>query len=166
MKIKTILSTLFVVLVSVGLYGCGGDDDDSRMTINSNDFDFSAVNTVGDKELSATAGGPVITVNWTVNVTVNGETTTVSGTCHSNELPVHPGDEVVVTFKPSCPEETEAYFVLPDNSSKKATVANPSFAWTVPSNFKAGMEIKGATHYETDQFIYNRTGSIKLVALE
>lgn len=31
---------------------------------------------------------------------------------------------------------------------------------------QAGMEIKGATHYETDQFIYNRTGSIKLVALE
>lgn len=149
--------------IMLGLQSCG---DDSKLTINSNDFDFKAVNlTVDDGKLTAT-GGTTVTVNWTVNVTINGESTTVSGTKKSDELPVMAGDEVEIRFTPSCPEQTEAYFTMPDGTTHKATATTPSFKWTVPVNFSSGMQIKGETHYETDDYIYNRTGMITLIALE
>lgn len=91
---------------------------------------------------------------------------TVSGTNKSDELPVMAGDEIEIQFSPSCPKQTEAYFTMPDGTSHKATVNVPTFKWTVPSNFTAGMQIKGETHYETENFIYNRTGTITLIAIE
>lgn len=149
--------------IIMGLQSCG---DDPKVTINSNDFDFKAVNlTVDDGKLTAT-GGTKVTVNWTVNITINGENTTISGTKMSDELPVMAGDEIEIYFSPSCPEQTEAYFTMPDGTTHKATVSAPSFKWTVPDNFSSGMQIKGETHYETDDYIYNRTGTITLIALE
>lgn len=140
--------------------------DDPKPIINSNDFDFKAVNlTVDNGKLTAT-GGTTVTVNWTVNVIVNGQPTTVSGTKKSDELPVMVGDEVEIYFAPSCQEQTEAYFTMPDGTTHKATVSAPSFKWIVPDNFSAGMQIKGETHYETEDCIYNRTGTITLIALE
>lgn len=154
---------LMAFAIMVGLQSCGGDP---KVTINSNDFDFKAVNlTVDDGKLSA-SGGTIVTVNWTVNLTINGQTTTVSGTKKSDELPVMAGDEIEIQFIPSCPEQTEAYFTMPDGTSHKATSSAPSFKWTVPANFATGMQIKGETHYETDDYIYNRTGTITLIALE
>ena len=146
----------------LGLQSC----DDPKPTVNSNDFDFKAINlTVDDGKLTAT-GGTTITVNWTVNVTINGETTIVSGTTKSDELPVMAGDEIEIQFTPSCLEQTEAYFTMPDGITHKATTNSPLFKWTIPDNFTAGMQIKGETHYETDDYIYNRTGTITLIALE
>lgn len=154
---------LMAFAIMMGLQSCG---DDPKLTINSNDFDFKAVNlTVDDGKLTA-SGGTTVTVNWTVNLTVNGQTTTISGTKKSDELPVMAGDEIEIQFTPSCPEHTEAYFTMPDGTSHKATTSAPSFKWIVPNNFTAGMHIKGETHYETDDCIYNRTGTVKLVALE
>ena len=101
-----------------------------------------------------------------MNVTINGETTTVSGTKKSDELPVMAGDEIEIQFNPSCPEQTEAYFTMPDGTSHKATVADPSFKWTVPADFTSGMQINGETHYETDDCIYNRTGAITLIEIK
>lgn len=151
------------IAIMLGLQSCG---DDPKLTVNANDFCFQAVNlTVEDGKLTAT-GGTTVTVNWTVNVTINGETTTVSGTKKSDELPVMAGDEIEIYFTPSCPEQTEAYFTMPDGTTHKATSSAPSIKWTVPNNFTAGMQIKGETHYETDDCIYNRTGVITLVALE
>lgn len=147
----------------LGLQSCG---DDPKITINTNDFGFKATNlTVDNGKLTAT-GGSTVTINWTVNVTINGETTTVSGTSKSNELPVRVGDEIEIQFIHSCPEQTEAYFTMPDGTSHKATVNAPSFKWTVPDNFNPGMQIKGESHYETEDAIYNETGVITLIALE
>lgn len=113
---------LMAFAIMAGLQSCG---DDPKLTVNSNDFDFKAVNlTVDDGKLTAT-GGTTITVNWMVNVTINGETTTVSGTTKSDELPVMAGDEVEVRFTPSCPEQTEAYFTMPDGTTHKATASAP-----------------------------------------
>lgn len=148
--------------IMLGIQSC----DDPKPTINSNDFDFKAVNlTVDDGKLNAT-GGTTVTVNWTVNVTINDQTTTVSGTKKSDELPVRAGDEVEIYFTPSCSGQTEAYFTLPDGTTHTATSVVPSFKWTVPDNFTAGMQIKGETHYETDDCIYNRTGTITLIPME
>lgn len=154
---------LMAFALMLGLQSCG---DDPKLTINSNDFDFKAVNlTVDDGKLTAT-GGTTVTVNWTVNVTINGETTTVSGTNKSDELPVMAGDEIEIQFTPSCSEQTEAYFTMPDGTSHRATTANPSFKWVIPDTFTPGMQIKGETHYETEDCIYNRTGTITLVELK
>lgn len=162
MKSKITLM-LMAFAIMLGLQSCG---DDPKVTINSNDFDFKAVNlTVDDGKLTAT-GGTTVTVNWTVNITINGETTTISGTKKSDELPVMIGDEIEIYFSPSCPEQTEAYLTMPDGTTHKATTTDPSFKWTVPDNFTAGMQIKGESHYETDDYIYNRTGTITLIALE
>lgn len=163
MKSKVIL-ILMAMAVMFGIQSCKGDDP--KIIINSNDFDFKAVNlTVDEGKLYANGGSPT-TVNWTVNVTINGETTTVSGTSKSDELPVMVGDEIEVQFTPSCPEQTEAYFTMPDGTSHKATVNAPSFKWTVPDGFNSGMQIKGESHYETEDTIYNETGVITLIALE
>lgn len=158
-KITLMLMAFAIIL---GLQSCG---DDPKVTINSNDFDFKAVNlTVDDGKLTAT-GGTTVTVNWTVNITINGETTTISGTKKSDELPVMVGDEIEIYFSPSCPKQTEAYFTMPDGTTHKATISAPSFKWMVPDNFASGMQIKGETHYETDDCIYKRSGTINLVEL-
>lgn len=163
MKSK-IAVTLMAIAMMLGLQGCGHDDP--KITINSNDFDFKAVNlTVDEGQLSANGGTPV-TVNWSVNLTINGETTTVSGTSKSNELPVRAGDEIEIHLNPSCPEQTEAFFTMPDGTSHKTTIDAPSFKWIVPGNFTAGMYIKGESHYETADYIYNRTGAITMVELK
>lgn len=162
MKTKfTFVLMAFAMLL--GLQSCG---DDPKITINTNDFGFKATNlTVDNGKLTAT-GGSTVTINWTVNVTINGETTTVSGTSKSNELPVRVGDEIEIQFIPSFPEQTEAYFTMPDGTSHKATVNAPSFKWTVPDDFNPGMQIEGKSHYETEDAIYNETGVITLIALE
>lgn len=90
------------------------------------------------------------------------KTTSLSGSSKSNELPVLAGDELEIQFTPTCPEQTEAYFTLPDGTTRKLTV----FKWLVPENFAHGMQIKGESHYETDDNIYNKTGVITLIALE
>lgn len=162
MKIKFTF-VLMAFAMSLGLQSCG---DDPKITINTNDFDFEATNlTVDDGKLTATSGGTTVNVNWTVNITVNGETTTVSDTSKSDELPVRAGDEIEIRFTPRCPEQTEAYFTMPDGTSHKVTVNAPSFKWTVPDDFTPGMQIKGESHYEIDDAIYNETGFITLVAL-
>ncbi len=154
---------LMAFAIMLGLQSCG---DDPKLTVNSNDLDFKAINlTVDDGKLTAT-GGATTTVNWTVNVTINGKTTTVSGKKKSDELPVMAGDEIKIQFTPSCSEQTEAYYTMPDGTSYKATVSEPSFKWAVPDNFVARMQIKGETHYETDDCLYNRTGAITLIELK
>ena len=107
-----------------------------------------------------------MTHNWTVNITINGETTTFSGSNKSNELPVMAGDILEVQFQPSCEKETEATFTMPDGIIHIATENTPTFTWTVPDNFFPGMQIKGESHYETETCIYNKTGIITLVGLK
>lgn len=161
---STIAFTIMAIAVMLGVQSCGHNDP--KITINSNDFNFKAVNlTVDNGKLSA-AGGTVVTVNWTVNLTVNGESTTISGTSKSNELPVRACDEIEIQLNPSCPEQTEGHITLPDGTSRALTSTTPSFKWTVPSDFTPGMEIKGESHYETDDAIYNLTGVITLVSLK
>lgn len=106
MKLKlSIMLMAFAILW--GFQSCTGDDP--KVTINSNSFDFKVVNlSVDDGKLTAT-GGTSVTVNWSVNVSINGETTTASGTKKSNELPVMEGNEIEIIFSPSSPEQTEAY---------------------------------------------------------
>lgn len=156
----------FILLTSAIMLGLQSCRKDSQITFNSNDFDFKAINlTIDDGKLTAYGGKPV-TVNWSVNVTINGETTTISGTKKRNELPVMAGDEIEIQFTPSCPEQTEAFFTMPDGTSHKATVSAPSFKWTVPANFYAGMQINGETHYEVGDYIYNLTGTITLINIQ
>lgn len=151
------------IAIMFGLQGCG---DDPKSTVSSSDFNFKAVNlTIDDGKLTAT-GGTTITVNWTVNVTLDGKTTTVSGTSKSDELPVRIGDEIEISLNPSCPEQNEASFIMPDGTSRKVSIEDPSFRWIVPENFTVGMQIKGECHYETADCIYNRTGIITLVELK
>ncbi|MDE6792224.1 MAG: hypothetical protein K2J48_03985 [Muribaculaceae bacterium] len=155
--------TIMVIAIMLGLTNCG---DDPKLVVNSNDFHFTAVNvTVDGGKLTAIAGND-ISIDWTVTTIINGELTTLSGTKKVDELPVIAGNEIEIQFKPYFPEQTEATFTMPDGSSCTTTVTSPVFKWTVPKNFTSGMEIRGKTHYETDDCIYNSTGVITLVELK
>lgn len=160
-KLLAIFTALVMMLVTDG---CGNDP---VVTVNSNDFEFKAVNlSAGDGQLTASSGSATVTVSWTVNVTVNGETTIVSGTNKSDELPVRPGDEIEVRFTPSSAAQKEACFTLPDGMTQKVTASSPSFRWIVTDGFVPGMKIKGESRYEDDDCIYNQSGSITLVSLK
>lgn len=162
MKTKiTILAT--ALLIMLGLTNCH-----DHITFDTNDLKFKATNlTVGDGKLTASGDLSIVTtINWNVTVTANGETTTVSGTSKSDELPVRAGDEVEIRYTPSCPEETEALFTLPDGTTHKATASSQSFKWTVPADFTPGMKIEGESHYEIDDVRYKKRGAISLIELK
>lgn len=149
--------------VMIGLQSCHKE----KISIIGNSLDFKAVNLSASEngQVDANSTGTVITTTLNVSLTINGETTSISVTCKSNELPVRPGDEIELTFYPSCPEETEALISLPDGTNHKVTSTSPSFKWTVPNNFIDGLEITGTSHYETDDADYTETGLIRLIAI-
>ncbi|MDE5886404.1 MAG: hypothetical protein K2H46_02330 [Muribaculaceae bacterium] len=162
MKIKPFL-TLFSVSVMLMLQGCPPD----KPTFDSEIFNFKAVNlSVDDGKLSAHSGSPFVTNTTVVNISVNGQPSTITVTSKSNELSVRRGDEVEIVFTPSTSDETEASFTLPDGSTKILTAIDHTFEWTVPDNFTSGMQIKGETHYETSSAIYHQTGVITLIELK
>lgn len=105
-------------------------------------------------------------VNFTLNITVNGHTTTTVTLTNTTQLPVVGGNEIEIIFKPSCPEETEANFTLPDGKSQKVTAESPSFKWVVPDNFKSGDQIIGESEYETEKSLIKQHGEITLIAIE
>lgn len=159
-----IFTLLMGVLFAVTLQSCGGDE--LKPTIKSNDLSFSAVNTISPKELRAQSGSVTMTVNWNVTITIDGMSTTYTGTSKSNELPVMVGDEIELVFKPRTPEEKEATFSMPDGTTKTVTSTSPSFTWKVPVDFKPGSKISASNRYETDTTIYEQTGEISLIAIE
>lgn len=132
MKLKNMLM-LAVMTAALTLQGC--KDKDPRVTLISNDMDFKAVNlTVGDGSLVASSN-QTLRSSWSVEVTIGGKTTTVSGESARNELPVLSGDEIEITFDPASGNETHATISLPDGTSRVVTASQPSFKWTVPDDF-------------------------------
>lgn len=136
-----------MVMTIIGIQSCGNDD---LITVIGDNLYFKAVNLSvdGEGEVSAKSCGQVATISISIGVTVNGETTTQGFTSKSNELLVMPGNEIEITFYPSCVEETEATITLPDGSKRKVTASNPSFKWFVPENFTSEMEITGESRYK------------------
>lgn len=163
MKINVIYYLTLLSLV-FGLQSC----DSTKPTIEEDNLDFKAVNlsASGNGQVDANGSGTVVTTTVNLTLMINGETTSVSVTCKSNELPVQVGDEIELTFYPSCPEEKEAYLSLPDGSTRKVTASSPSFKWTVPDNSFDGMVITGTSHYETDDAKYKESGLIILKAIQ
>lgn len=77
-------------------------------------------------------------------------------------------NEVIITFIPSCPEEKEATFTMPDGQSFKATIENPTFIWTMdsfPDNpyyrpYMGLPPIKAISHYFKGKTEYYNVGYI------
>lgn len=156
----------FVAFLSllVGLSSCS----DTKPLIYGNNLDFKAENLTmeSDGPLVANSSGTIITTTVDVDLTINGAVTSVTVTSKSNELPVQVGDEIKLTFYPSCPEETEAFISMPDGSNHKVSLTSPSFKWIVPDNFTDGMEIIGESRYEKDGAEHIEVGAIRLIALD
>lgn len=172
---KTYLNWIFSVCfvgMMLAIQSCGDDEVTQivnvDMIVDEDGLQFKATNLSSqtDKELYASSGKTIVNVTWTTAVTVNGKTTVVSGSSKSNELPVMAGDEIEVVFTPTCKEESEASFLLPDGTSKTVTASSPSFRWIVPENFSSGMKIEGRSTYEIDGTEVQTTGAITLVSLE
>ena len=79
-----------LAVLSLAVQGCDKDNDEEPGKISANGgVYFKAVNlspTLGT-HLYASTTLTVFTVNWTVDVTVNGNTATVSGESMNAELP-------------------------------------------------------------------------------
>lgn len=148
----------------MGLSSCR----DSKPTIYGNNLGFNAVNlsVESDSQVTANSSGSIITTTVNLNITINGVLTSISVTSKSNELLVQAGDAIELTFYPSCPEETEAFISMPDGSTHKVSMISPSFKWIVPDNFTDGMEIRGESHYETNDAEYIESGMIILKAIQ
>lgn len=84
-------------------------------------------------------------------------------TLKGNELLVKPGEEIELSFCPSCAEETEAMITLPDGSIRKVTASSPSFRWNVPEDITEPLEITGLSRYETKAAEYVKSGVIRLI---
>ncbi|WP_288110300.1 hypothetical protein [Bacteroides acidifaciens] len=162
---KALLSGLMMIVLAVGVLSC----EDSKPKFVSNGLDFKAVNLSADSDneiVAVTGKGVVVSSSWTIKVTSDGQTIIVDGQSKSDELPVEAGDEVEITFTPSEPEEKEAFFTMPDGTSRKVTADAPSFRWTVPADFTSGMKIEGESHYKTDDAVCTQRGEIYLVEIK
>lgn len=150
-----------MVMSIIGIQSCSNDD---LITVIGNNLYFKAVNlsVESDRENGAKSCGPITTISLTIGFTQNGETTTQSFTSKSNELLVMPGNEIEITFYPSCSEETEATIFLPDGTKRKVTVSDPVFKWLVPDNFSSEMEITGESKYKRKGSDCHETGTILL----
>ena len=156
-----IVSMMLTVMGCVS--GCKGPTQNTSLT-------FKATNnsSKGEKTLSANSRDSLTIITET-SITLdlpNGTSTFYSITRNGNVLPVIAGNEVEIEFTPSCIEETEAFLTLPDGKTQKVTASSPSFKWTVPDNFKSGMEIIGESSYETDDAKYKASGKIILISIE
>ncbi len=162
-----------IIMMSMMLVftGCSDEDDKPEKNLKPEkdtmlSFNAAVLKESGESSSTADSKNGNITLNWTTNITINGETYTISGTRKGNELLVASGNEIEITFDPQCPEETEAFFTLPDGKTQKVTASSPSFKWIVPENFTPGMEIKGESSYETDEAKYKASGKIILIELQ
>lgn len=162
MKINFI-KLVMIAVIAVIFQSCDTDDP-----IIGKDLYFEAVNLSMDsnRENIAKSGNTVVSTTITISVTVNGETVSQSYSKTSNELFVLPGNEIEITFYPSCEEETEAVISLPDGTTQRVTTSKPSFTWIVPDDGSQGMKITGESHYERKGDKEFGTGSIILTTIK
>lgn len=143
------------------LQACSHDDPVIR--INSLSFSVKNLSDLNGTIVKSTDEN--ITYTWNINIDVNGNKYSYSGTSNKNVLPVLAGNEIEVTFNPSA-DENEATLTLPDGTIRKVTREEPSFKWTVPQTIKAGDQITGVSFYRKDDAVCKNTGRILFEVIE
>ena len=162
MKIKMI-NTLLMIFAIISMVSC----DDTDPIIFGNNLYFKAINLSVDSDRTegAKSYGVIVSTTVTISYTYKGETVSQSVSSKSNELLVRPGNELEITFYPSCQEESEAIISLPDGTTRKVTTQNPTFKWTVPADISKEMEITGESHYKRKGDECHERGRIILTPL-
>lgn len=155
--VKKVSAVVLMALLCI-VYGCG-DDDSAPVLIENKDLSFSAINLSDLGHITVRSTDEVYTSNWELNLDINGNKSSYSGTSKKNVLPVLVGNEIEVTFDPSV-DENDATFTLPDGTTRKVTRAEPSFKWTVPQTIKNGDQITGVSSYRKDNTEYKNRGRI------
>lgn len=140
-------------------------DPDPEITITNNLLSFSATNLSDVNKTKVNSIDENTTFNWTINLDIDGNKSSYSGTSKKNVLPVLAGNEIEVTFNPSA-DEFEATFTLPDGTTRKVTKAEPSFKWIVPQTIKTGDQITGESSYRKDNTENKNTGRILFEVVE
>lgn len=165
MKKQYIVNVLLIFTMFI-LHGCNNEKE-YAVSITQKNLSFKAENISVDSKQKIIANSDTsVKVNWTIHYKVNDEEITVNGSSVGNELPVMAGHEIEITFLPSCKEEEEALFTLPDGKVQKVTATSPSFKWTVPDNFTEGMKITAESHYQTADAKFTTTGFITLINIK
>jgi len=151
----------FVALIFVAciLQACSDHDDPVVITITNNLLSFSATNLSDLNKTKVISTDENITFNWEINLDINGNKSSYSGTSNKNVLPVLIGNEIEVRFNLSA-DESEAIFTLPDGTIRKLTRAESSFKWIVPQTIKSGDQIIGVSSYREGDAEYKSTGRV------
>lgn len=158
-----------VAIMGISLQSCC-EDDDCRLKVYSAPK-FTATNTDADGDKALTARDDkhgTETVNYTVSVTINGETQTFTGTYSSNELPVITGNEVeiVATFDDNA-ATSYVCFMMPDGSRQTVSEEAPVCKWTVSDSFSSGDKIIAQWADKSGKIKHSDlSSSITLIALE
>ncbi len=163
---KTMNAVALIVLM-FGICGCedGDDNPEPAITITNNLLSFSATNLSDENKTKVNSTDEKIMFNWTINLDIDGNKNSYSGTSKKNVLPVLAGNEIEVTFKPTT-NQNETTFTLPDGTTRKVTKAEPSFKWTVPQTIKTGDQITGESTFRDGDVASKSTGRILFEVVE
>lgn len=165
-KIRKMIYGVGFIFVMCMLQACSPDPNPvSAITITNNLLSFSATNLSDENKTKVNSTDENITFNWTINLDINGNKSSYSGTSKKNVLPVLAGNEIEVTFKPST-NQNEATFTLPDGTTQRVTKAEPSFKWTVPQTIKTGDKITGESSYRDGDVASKSIGRILFEVVE
>lgn len=161
------MNTVVLIVLMFVICGCDYDNDnpDPAITITNNLLSFSATNLCDENKTKVNSIDENNTFNWTINLDINGNKSSYSGTSKKNVLPVLAGNEIEVTLNPSA-DEFETTFTLPDGTIRKVTKAEPSFKWTVPQTIKTGDQITGKSTYCDGNVASKSTGKILFEVVE
>lgn len=162
-NLKKTVNVVILIVLMLCAWGCG--DDSPVISTTTKDLSFSATNLSDLNRITVNSTSENVTFNWTINMDINGNKKSYTGTSKKNVLPVLAGNEIEVTFKPSA-DENEATFTLPDGITRKLTRTEPSFKWTVPQTIKTGDQITGVSSYRKDDMEFKNTGRILFEVIE
>lgn len=156
------------VMLGLSLHSCGGDSEPKVTVFEAPSFTATNISVKGDRPLTASDNKVVDTFNYSVTITVNGESQTITGSCSSNELPVIEGNEVeIVASFDGYAATSNICLTMPDGIKKIVSKDHPTCQWIVPMSFSDGDKITAQWADTSGNIQYdNLSSSITLISLE
>lgn len=136
---------VMIAIFGLSIQSCDPDPEPETPNIHvytSPSFSAANISVTGDSVLKAKDSKIIISLNYTVTLTIDGVPQVFTGSCKSNELPVMAGNDVEISadFDDNA-ASSYMCFTMPDGSKHIITKATPNFKWAVPSDFIPGAKI-------------------------
>lgn len=190
MTLYKLFSRIGIVCIILSLYSCAEDKFFDVGGYVNGTVNFKAVNLdfaiIGDSaesspykdyrdlpyksegsEINSGVNIPIITSYYPGITDDNHESYFILRINKESEIWACGYNEIQITFCPSCPEEKNATFTMPDGSVFEASIDHPTFIWTPDSTYGEDKSfsvydnfIKAESHYAIGKTVYNNVGYI------